>query len=80
MKPYWITFEAPPLVVLNLGMGITAQNEADAIMLARSAVADIAIREIREVNDVAELDQGHVIPNMSNMLKRGIWFPLGYED
>ena len=49
-------------------------------MLARSAVADIAIREIREVNDVAELDQGHVIPNMGNMLKRGIWFPLGYDD
>lgn len=32
---------------------------------------------IEDVN-VNDLDQSHVLPNMGNIVERGIWFPLGY--
>ena len=28
--------------------------------------------------DVSTLDAGHVLPNMSPPVRRGVWFPLGY--
>lgn len=31
------------------------------------------------IDSVTSLDQQHVVPNMGNLLRRGIWFPLGHE-
>lgn len=74
MRPYWINRQG------RLGAGITAYSEADALALFAAAFgADEAPGPLRPILDAAELDQGHVIPNMGNMLKRGIWFPLGYD-
>ncbi len=81
MKPYWISFhDAPPATPLRLGMGITAQDEEDARGLAAEAAPGVAIAALRVVIDADELEQNHVVPNMGNILKRGIWFPLGYES
>jgi hypothetical protein len=80
---YWITFprsERP--TPLNLGCGVTAESEQAAIDLIRTRVfggAAIEIAEIVADVSVADLDQGHVVPNMGNSMLRGIWFPLGYS-
>ena len=66
--------------MLNLGIGITAASEADArAMFAAAFGAAHRIAQIRAIADADELDRKHVVLNMGNMLKRGIWFPLGYE-
>ncbi|WP_066822401.1 hypothetical protein [Sphingomonas mali] len=76
MKPYWITTNQP----MTLGYGITAHSAEDAETLLRLVVpAEYAINDIIWVRDVRSLDQGHVVPNMGNLLKRGIWFPLGHD-
>ncbi len=81
MRPHWITVEpahGPP--VLNLGVGITAASEAEArAMFAAAFGAAHRIAQVRAVMDADELDRKHVVPNMGNMLKRGVWFPRGYE-
>jgi hypothetical protein len=75
MHPYWINIEG------QLGVGITARSDEDATMIFEAAFGlQISAGQIRAIGDMNELDQGHVIPNMGNWLKRGIWFPLGYED
>ena len=75
MKPYWIRTERR----MSLGVGVTAQSPEDAISLVRQAWPNDRIVDIQTVADVAELDQAHVVPNMGNWLRRGIWFPLGYD-
>ncbi|WP_162939474.1 hypothetical protein [Neorhizobium sp. NCHU2750] len=64
----------------GLGFGITAWSKEDAETLLRLVLPDdCAIISINPVKDAASLDQGHVIPNMGNMFRRGIWYPLGYQ-
>ena len=75
MGPYWIRTERPT----SLGVGVTARSSEDAISLLRQAWPTDRIVDIRTITNIAELDQGHVVPNMGNWLRRGIWFPLGYE-
>lgn len=67
---------------LNIGCGITAKNREDAITLLRERVFDLnpmpeIISCIEDV-DVSTLDEGHVLPNMGSVVKRGVWFPVGY--
>lgn len=80
MKVYWINFSDVTMSPLGLGMGVTAYDEADARCLAGHAAPNHVIASVRPVDSIADLDQGHVVPNMGNFLKRGIWFPLGYEQ
>lgn len=80
---YWIEFPDPensylPMGV-RLGIGVTAGGEREAKDLVASVFfkdeqmpEPIATRQIR---DISELDQNHVIPNMGNHLRRGVWFP-----
>ena len=76
LRLYWIKTDKP----LGLGYGITARSEEDAESLLRLFMSsDCAIISIEPVKDAASLDQGHVMPNMGNMLRRGIWYPLGYQ-
>ena len=75
LVPFWISCVDAP------GVGITAQSEADALDLFEAAFgSDRRPHLVKLVRDASELDRGHVVPNMGNWLKRGIWYPLGYED
>jgi hypothetical protein len=75
LAPYWIDCDDAP------GVGITAQSEADALALLEKAFGNQRHpRRVTHVHDVTELDQDHVVPNMGNWLRRGVWYPLGYED
>jgi hypothetical protein len=81
MHPYWITFEqtARP-TFFNLGVGITANSEDDARQILAATIQDApGIVSVTRINDIRDLDQGHVAPNMGSWFRRGIWFPMGYE-
>jgi len=82
MHPYWIAFERTPTPTLfNLGYGVTANSEEDARQILAAEVPDApAILSVSPIKDMRDLDQGHVVPNMSNWFRRGIWFPKGYEN
>ena len=75
MHPYWINTPG------SLGVGITAYSKADALhqfVLAFGKEAQHGAPT--PITDLADLDQDHVIPNMGNHLKRGVWFPLGLDQ
>jgi len=75
MHPYWINVSG------SLGVGITAKSEADALeIFTRAFGSSKTVGNIEMVKDMNDLDQHHVVPNMGNWLRRGIWFPLGYEE
>jgi len=81
MHPYWFTFE--PIdhpTPLNLGAGVTARDAGDARRLIGEAFGGLAVADMAVLKNLDGLDQGHVIPNMGDILVRGIWFPLGYEN
>jgi len=76
MHPYWITIDG------HLGVGITARSEADALQLFELAFGSTEkITGIVVIKDMNDLDQNHVVPNMSGAtwFRRGIWFPQGQE-
>jgi hypothetical protein len=83
---YWFKFDltidqSPPPGTL-LGCGVTASSRHEAIQLLENRVfrSDSLppIKECVEGVDIAELDPGHVRPNMSDPELPGIWFPVGY--
>ena len=80
MHPYWFSFE--PIgdpTPLNRGAGVTAWDDEDARQLIRAAFGDLVITDMTVLKNLDGLDQGHVLPNMGNILIRGIWYPLGHE-
>jgi hypothetical protein len=95
VKAYWIKFETTAafrferdggVVVkravpspFNLGIGVTARDEADAIYLAQVVVGKREVESISPVIDPSTLDQGHVRPNMGDIFVRGVWWPRGFE-
>jgi len=83
MKQYWIHFkksENPN--PFNLGCGVTANDLFDAIAVIEQNGVRMRVKQeilmIKRIFEMVELDQKHVIPNIGNHLKRGIWFPLGF--
>jgi len=82
MRPYWITITRHPRPTpLNLGAGITANSVSDARLLFEAAFgAQFQIEAINPIEDMRNIEQKHVAPNMGNWSKRGIWFPLGYDQ
>jgi hypothetical protein len=74
MHPYWINVKD------RLGVGITVYSDADAVeIFARAFGSTDTIVSVEVIKDVNDLDQNHVVPNMGNWFRRGIWFPLGYD-
>ena len=59
------------------GLGVTAYSlgDARAILEEQSLTSGVEIIGVIEDVDVAQLDQGHVIPNMGPPNFRGVWFP-----
>lgn len=75
LMPYWIECHDAS------GVGITAQSEADALMVFENAFGnERQPQSVARVHNATELDQNHVVPNMGNWLKRGVWYPRGFED
>ena len=84
---FWFTFNLtfrdpqPPGVLI--GCGVTASGEAEAIRILREAVfSGYRLPEIKTTVtgvDVSRLDQDHVVPNMGDPTRLGVWFPLGYS-
>lgn len=75
MHPYWTTIGD------DLGVGVTANSEADALKLLARAFPSKKAIGIEIIKDMNNLDQNHVVPNLdgANRLRHGIWFPSGYE-
>ena len=80
---YWFRFERlKQPSPLNLGCGVTAFSKEDAVELMKQMIflaEDLQIKECIEEVDITSLDQKHIIPNMGNVVVRGIWFPLGFQ-
>lgn len=83
LTAFWIKFkriDSP--TPLNLGCGVTAYSQQDAVELVkRSLVEHYGLESLPEIDQITEgisvtdLDQNHVVPNMGNVLVRGVWFP-----
>jgi hypothetical protein len=82
MQPYWITVEQVPTPsIFKTGVGVTAYSELDARNLFAANIGDeYAIQAVERIADINQLDAGHVLPNMGNWMRRGIWFPLGFDQ
>ena len=83
MRVYWIQVTDSKKHISPLGYGVTALNEQDAKRLLFEALSFPETESkcrIRVVRDMSEVDQNHVVPNMGNHLKRGVWFPKGLEE
>lgn len=84
LKRYWFTFSGlPQFTPLRIGCGIAAFNPEDALSIVREKVLashpDVGIESVVENFPLDSLDQGHVVPNMGSLTRRGVWFPLGFE-
>jgi hypothetical protein len=75
MQPYWIRIDK-----CGLGVGITATSEEDARALFQKAWPKDRIASLAPINDMRDIEQNHVAPNMGNWFMRGIWFPMGYDQ
>jgi hypothetical protein len=90
VQRYWFEFVvdladwAAPSSVLRAGCGVTGYDVDDCLRIISDKVLGGAnpptIRRVVEDIDVSTLDQKHVVPNMGSIFRRGIWFPLGYEE
>jgi hypothetical protein len=88
VRRFWFEFSADPGTSLpagvRLGCGVSAYDYDDALQIIQTSVfkngaLPTIARDIEDV-DVSELDANHVRPNMGDVLRRGIWFPLGYDE
>lgn len=83
---YWFEFneaeDLPPSI--RRGCGVTAIDYSDATnIMSQKIFKDHNMPELKtciENIDIGKLDQGHIIPNMLAPNRRGIWFPIGYQD
>jgi hypothetical protein len=89
LRRFWFEFNISPgelttyrsYAGLSYGCGVTAYSYDDAIsVLHESLFGDDPtppIEQTTEDVDVSTLDEGHVLPNMGDPTRRGIWFPGG---
>jgi hypothetical protein len=68
---------------LARGCGVTAYDEDDARRLVRERVFAGGVlppigKAIEDI-DISTLDDEHVRPNMGVPIRRGVWFPKGYD-
>jgi hypothetical protein len=85
LQRYWFKFEKiNKPTPLNLGCGVTACDQDDAICLMRAYIfSECGVPTIVETVEgvqASDLEKSHVLPNIGNMDVRGIWFPQGYEE
>lgn len=81
MRKFWIEFTGvKEFSPLNIGCGVTARDENDAINILRQREILSDGLEIRKIVCDISMDDldGHVTPNIGNIFVRGVWFPQGY--
>jgi hypothetical protein len=86
---YWIELDkghpalstSPYRAIVGFGCGVTALSVDDAIAILSSALGAEelrpAITAIAPDVDISGLDPGHVLTNLGDPSRRGIWFPSG---
>jgi hypothetical protein len=87
MRRFWLEFDLTGYTDypagIQLGCGVTAYDLTDAMRLVTEKVfRGTPVPTVRNVVadiDVSTLDERHILPSMGNVVRRGIWFPLGYE-
>lgn len=87
LQRFWFEFLADPFEPLpwgtQIGCGVTAYDQDDALRMMAGKVfpnrESPKITKCVEGIDVSTLDEDKVIPNMVAPVKRGVWFPLGYQ-
>lgn len=85
LRRFWFVFDQiDSFRALSIGCGVTAYDHDDALQIMRKKIFEgHAVPHIQKCIadvDVSTLDSGHVLPNMGVVVRRGIWFPLGYSD
>jgi len=84
LRRFWFEFEQIPRpTAVNLGCGVTAYSREDALALVRERVFGAnGPALVRVIDDVTpdQLETNHVLPNLGNVVQRGIWFPQGYDE
>lgn len=87
LRRFWFEFifpdpESAPGGML-MGCGVTAGSKEEAVTLLKVCIFEEGqfphIRRCIEDVDIRSLDQNHVVPNMGDPVRPGIWFPLGYQ-
>jgi hypothetical protein len=81
LRRFWLKLKVSSKpTILNLGCGITAYDQEDALKIFREMVVPIygdrEVVEIIENIDVSTLDETVIRPNMGIPSNRGVWFPL----
>jgi hypothetical protein len=80
MNRYWFT-TMPPGLGIGLGVGITAYSEADAREIFSAVFgAEVEVDQVKLIEDMHDLEQNHVAPNLGNHFQRGVWYPKGAEQ
>jgi hypothetical protein len=84
LRRFWFNFDnTPEFSPLRLGCGVTAFDSQDAIKILSATVffgrESIPISSVNEDIDIRTLDENHVLPNIGNVVIRGVWFPIGFE-
>lgn len=78
---YWIRLDAGSKIPVGfrLGCGITAHSEAEALSLLHGIYPDepdkFVIAEIVQDVAMSDLDPRHVLPNIGDTSRLGVWFP-----
>jgi hypothetical protein len=80
---YWfrfrLTIDEPHPVGTLMGCGVTAASYAQALDLLRERVFQAdpmpSIQQCVTDIDVSELDAKHILPNIGDPSRAGIWFP-----
>jgi len=81
LRRYWFTFDPHAgFWRVKLGCGVTATSYDDALALVKERLsienADAVAGCVEDV-DVSTLDERHILPNIGDVTRRGIWFPAG---
>ena len=79
LKAYWVTVPGR----VGLGYGVTGFDLSDALAILRKEGIGLpegpdtfhVTEHVTEHVAFADLDAGHVVPNMGPMTLRGMWFP-----
>jgi hypothetical protein len=81
---YWFKFEKQaPASAVNLGCGVTAYGDEDALTLLKERVfkqptLPTILNWVRDI-DISQLDPKQVLPNLGDPVLRGVWFPQGFD-
>ena len=88
LHKYWFKFRLtiadPHPIGTLMGCGVTASSKEDALQLLRERVfRSLSLPSIDKcLEDVvmSDLDAKHVVPNVGDSSRIGVWFPLGYDS